>query len=74
MELVNQLSKPPPDSRDLNFPNRFPQNGWEQFMACLWKLHLSYWRSPEYNFVRFLFMILAAFLFGATFWQKGQKM
>eukprot|EP00261_Vitis_vinifera_P019270 XP_010649677.2 PREDICTED: pleiotropic drug resistance protein 3 [Vitis vinifera] len=73
IELVNQLSKPPPDSRDLNFPNRFPQNGWEQFMACLWKLHLSYWRSPEYNFVRFLFMILAAFLFGATFWQKGQK-
>lgn len=74
LELVDRLSKPPAGSRELTFPSRFPQNSWEQFMACLWKLHLSYWRSPEYNNVRFLFMIFAAFLFGAAFWQKGQGM
>ncbi|CAL5346773.1 unnamed protein product [Camellia sinensis] len=74
IELVKQLSQPLPGSESLHFPTRFPQNSWEQFMACLWKQHLSYWRSPEYNLVRFIFMIVAAALFGAVFWQRGQKM
>uniref|UniRef100_A0A5B6Z2Y3 Putative pleiotropic drug resistance protein 3-like n=1 Tax=Davidia involucrata TaxID=16924 RepID=A0A5B6Z2Y3_DAVIN len=73
IELVRQLSEPSPGSRDLNFPTHFPQNSWEQFMACLWKQHLSYWRSPEYNLVRFMFMVVAALLFGALLWQKGKK-
>ncbi|GMP76128.1 hypothetical protein CsSME_00032936 [Camellia sinensis var. sinensis] len=73
IELVKQLSQPLPGSESLHFPTRFPQNSWEQFMACLWKQHLSYWRSPEYNLVRFIFMIVAAALFGAVFWQRGQK-
>ncbi|KAI3810519.1 hypothetical protein L1987_20135 [Smallanthus sonchifolius] len=46
-ELVSTLSKPPAGSKDLYFPTRFPQNGWGQFKACLWKQHLSYWRSPS---------------------------
>ncbi|KAG8480809.1 hypothetical protein CXB51_025543 [Gossypium anomalum] len=53
IELVKQLSSPPPDSKELEFPTRFPQNGWEQFKACLWEQHLSYWRSPSYNLARF---------------------
>ncbi|KAI8004113.1 Pleiotropic drug resistance protein 3 [Camellia lanceoleosa] len=73
IELVKQLSQPLPGSETLHFPTGFPQNSWEQFMACLWKQHLSYWRSPEYNLVRFIFMIVAAALFGAVFWQRGQK-
>ncbi|KAH9676828.1 ABC transporter G family member 37 [Citrus sinensis] len=48
-ELVKQLNTPPPGSRDLHFPTRFSRNGWGQFKSCLWKLHLSYWRSPSYN-------------------------
>uniref|UniRef100_A0A2N9E6E2 ABC transporter domain-containing protein n=1 Tax=Fagus sylvatica TaxID=28930 RepID=A0A2N9E6E2_FAGSY len=73
IELVKQLSEPQPGSRDLNFPTRYAQSGWVQFMACLWKQHLSYWRSPEYNLARFMFMIVAALLFGAVFWQKGKE-
>ncbi|XP_058201487.1 pleiotropic drug resistance protein 3-like [Rhododendron vialii] len=73
VELVRQVSKPPPASKSLHFPTRFPQNSWEQFLACLWKQHLSYWRSPEYNLVRFTYMIVASVLFGAVFWQKGQN-
>ncbi|KAK9288073.1 hypothetical protein L1049_016519 [Liquidambar formosana] len=73
IDLVRQLSEPPPGSKDLQFPTRFPQNSWVQFMACLWKQHLSYWRSPEYNLHRFMFMIVAAMLFGAVFWQQGKK-
>ncbi|KAJ7955316.1 Pleiotropic drug resistance transporter [Quillaja saponaria] len=73
LELVRQLSEPQPGSRDLNFPTRFPQNNWVQFMACLWKQHLSYWRSPQYNIARFSFMIIASTMFGIVFWQKGKK-
>lgn len=74
IELVRQLSEPQPGSRDLHFPTPYAQSGWVQFTACLWKQHLSYWRSPEYNLSRFLFIIAAALLFGAVFWQKGKEM
>jgi hypothetical protein len=74
LEMVRVLSEPEQGSKDLNFSTRFPQNYLGQFMACLWKQHLSYWRSPEYNLIRFVFMIVAAIIFGAVFWQKGKEM
>ncbi|KAK7291744.1 hypothetical protein RIF29_07127 [Crotalaria pallida] len=72
-ELVEELSLPSPGSRDLYFPSHFPQNGWEQFKACLWKQHLSYWRSPSYNLVRIVFVVASSLLFGILFWKKGKK-
>lgn len=73
-ELVKQLSTPTPESKDLHFPTQYPQNGWGQFRACLWKQHLSYWRSPGYNLVRLVFVAFASVVFGAFFWQRGKKM
>ncbi|KAK3190018.1 hypothetical protein Dsin_029579 [Dipteronia sinensis] len=73
IELVSQLSEPQPGSRDLHFPTRFPQSTRMQFMACLWKQHLSYWRSPSYNLARLLSMIVSAVMFGLLFWQKGKE-
>ncbi|KAK1295578.1 Pleiotropic drug resistance protein 3 [Acorus calamus] len=72
-EMVKQLSSPPTGSTDLHFSTRFPQSGWEQFKACLWKQHLSYWRNPAYNLMRIIFMIISSILFGAVFWQHGRK-
>ncbi|XWS53453.1 hypothetical protein CRYUN_Cryun10bG0002700 [Craigia yunnanensis] len=72
-ELVKQLSSPTPGSTDLYFPTCFPQNGWEQFKACLWKQCLSYWRSPSYNLTRIIFMSASSLLFGVLFWQQGKK-
>ncbi|XP_043701566.1 pleiotropic drug resistance protein 3-like isoform X1 [Telopea speciosissima] len=72
-ELVKKLSTPPPASKDLHFPTRYPQNGWGQFKVCLWKQNLSYWRSPNYNLRRFAFTFIASLLFGALFWKQGQK-
>jgi hypothetical protein len=72
--LVKQLSSPTPGSKELHFPTRFPQNGWEQLKACLWKQNLSYWRSPSYNLVRIAFMSSGASLFGLLYWQQGKKM
>ncbi|KAL5700652.1 drug-responsive transcription factor pdr3 [Ranunculus cassubicifolius] len=72
-ELVEQLSSPPLDSTDLQFSTRFPQNGWGQFKACLWKQNLSYWRSPAYNLTRILHVAISSLLFGAVFWKLGNK-
>ncbi|KAF9592637.1 hypothetical protein IFM89_016294 [Coptis chinensis] len=72
-ELVSQLCSPPPGSTDLHFPTHFPQNGWGQFKACLWKQNLSYWRSPSYNLTRVMHMIVSALLYGALFWKQGNK-
>ncbi|XP_068660503.1 pleiotropic drug resistance protein 3-like [Aristolochia californica] len=70
-EMTKQLSTPPRGSEDLRFPTRFPQNDWEQFKACLWKQHLSYWRSPSYNLVRILFMIATSVGLAVLFWKRG---
>ncbi|KAF5782016.1 putative AAA+ ATPase domain, pigment precursor permease/Protein ATP-binding cassette sub-family G [Helianthus annuus] len=72
-DLVNTLSKPPPGSKDLYFPTRFPQNSWSQFKACLWKQRLSYWRSPSYNLMRSLHILFASFMFGLLFWGQGRN-
>ncbi|KAK3001843.1 hypothetical protein RJ639_020587 [Escallonia herrerae] len=72
-ELVKSLSTPPPGSKDMHFPTRFSQNAWGQFRCCLWKQHLSYWRSPSYNLIRIIHMFLLSLLFGLLYWDKGGK-
>ncbi|XP_057416411.1 pleiotropic drug resistance protein 3 [Lotus japonicus] len=72
-ELVEELSSPLPKSKDLYFPSHFPQNSWEQFKACLWKQHLSYWRSPSYNLNRIFFVTASSLLLGILFWKQGKK-
>ncbi|KAL8527698.1 hypothetical protein ACS0TY_005515 [Phlomoides rotata] len=72
-EVVKKLSKAPSGSTDVHFAMRYAQNGWGQFKACLWKQHLSYWRSPKYNLMRSLHMLFAAFIFGVLFWGQGKK-
>ncbi|KAJ3681311.1 hypothetical protein LUZ60_015800 [Juncus effusus] len=71
--LVEQLSEPPPGSSDLSFETRYPQNFWVQFKACLWKQSLSYWRSPQYNLVRIMFMFFSSILLGLLFWKHGNN-
>ncbi|KAI0493371.1 hypothetical protein KFK09_023487 [Dendrobium nobile] len=71
--LVEQLIIPPQGSSDLHFIESFSHIRWLQFKTCLWKLSLSYWRSPTYNLVRLTFMLVLSVLFAALFWKKGRK-
>ncbi|KAM2885084.1 hypothetical protein COP2_012300 [Malus domestica] len=73
VELVSRLSEPKPGSRGLNLPTPFAQNSWVQFKACLWKQHLSHWRSPKYNLARFAFIFALSVWFGTIFWQKVKE-
>ncbi|CAL5380308.1 unnamed protein product [Camellia sinensis] len=72
-EHVNSWSTPPPSSKELYFATRFSQNGWGQFKSCLWKQHLSYWRSPSYNLMRFTYMLIASLFFRILFWDQERK-
>eukprot|EP00268_Persea_americana_P030001 TRINITY_DN2901_c0_g1_i1.p1 TRINITY_DN2901_c0_g1~~TRINITY_DN2901_c0_g1_i1.p1 ORF type:complete len:1438 (-),score=266.02 TRINITY_DN2901_c0_g1_i1:200-4513(-) len=71
--LIEELSKPPPGSKDLYFPTQYPQSFNTQFLASLWKQNLSYWRNPAYNAVRLSFTAFTALMFGTMFWNLGPK-
>ncbi|KAL8105524.1 hypothetical protein AgCh_029350 [Apium graveolens] len=73
IELVKELRTAPGQMRELHFSSRFARNMWEQYKACLWKQHLSYWRNPDYNVKRLGFMTLASVAMGALMWQKGKQ-
>ncbi|CAM6091398.1 unnamed protein product [Calypogeia fissa] len=72
-ELIKELSTPAPDSSDLYFPTQFAQPFFVQCLACLWKIHKSYWRNPLYNVVRFMFTLFCAGVFGSVFFGVGKK-
>ncbi|XP_072984475.1 ABC transporter G family member 42-like [Typha latifolia] len=71
--LVNELSKPAPGTSDLYFPSKYSQTTFGQFKACLWKQWWTYWRSPDYNLVRFFFTLFTALLLGTIFWKVGNR-
>ncbi|WJX84448.1 transcription factor [Trifolium repens] len=72
-ELIKERSTPASGSKDLYFPSRYTRSLWTQCTACLWKQHLSYWRNPLYNAVRFLNSTVTAVLLGTMFWNLGSK-
>ncbi|CAM8980801.1 unnamed protein product [Rhodiola kirilowii] len=72
-ELIKELSTPERNTSDLHFPTQYSQPFSTQFYACFWKQHWSYWRNAEYNGIRFFMTIVIGVLFGAIFWDKGQK-
>ncbi|KAL9684788.1 hypothetical protein QQ045_022229 [Rhodiola kirilowii] len=72
-DLIEGLSTPEPNTSDLHFPTKYSQPFSTQFNACFWKQHWSYWRNAEYNGTRFFMTIVIGLIFGAIFWDKGQK-
>jgi ABC-type multidrug transport system ATPase subunit/ABC-type multidrug transport system permease subunit len=71
--LVKELSTPPPGAKDLYFATQYSQSTWGQFKSCIWKQWWTYWRSPDYNLVRYFFTLACALLIGTVFWEVGTK-
>ncbi|KAK4482015.1 hypothetical protein RD792_012931 [Penstemon davidsonii] len=71
--LVKELSTPDSGAEDLYFRTQYSQSTWGQFKSCLWKQWWTYWRSPDYNLVRFFFTLACALLVGTVFWRVGTK-
>lgn len=72
--VIEQMRSTSLGSEGIISSSRYAQTGWEQFKACLWKQHLSYWRNPSYNLTRIIFMCLTSMLCGLLFWQKAKEM
>ncbi|KAK7279559.1 hypothetical protein RJT34_24612 [Clitoria ternatea] len=73
-ELIEELSTPLEGTKDLYFPTIYSKSFITQCTACFWKLHLSYWRNPQYNVIRFFMSISVGLIFGFIFWRKGEKL
>ncbi|XP_022732621.1 ABC transporter G family member 32 [Durio zibethinus] len=72
-ELVENLSKPSSNSKELNFPSKYSQSFFEQFLTCLWKQNLSYWRNPQYTAVKFFYTVVISLMLGTICWKFGSK-
>nr|XP_027071225.1 ABC transporter G family member 32-like isoform X1 [Coffea arabica] len=72
-ELVERLSKPNSDSKDLKFPTIYSKSFLDQFLACLWKQNLSYWRNPQYTAVRLFYTFIISLMLGTICWKFGSK-
>ncbi|XP_020677861.1 ABC transporter G family member 31 [Dendrobium catenatum] len=72
-ELVENLSKPEDGTKELNFPTNYSQPFISQYLACLWKQNLSYWRNPQYTAVRFFYTTIISIMFGTICWGFGSK-
>ncbi|KAL1161231.1 hypothetical protein V6Z11_A07G119600 [Gossypium hirsutum] len=70
---ITRLSVPPPGSQPLKFSSTYSQDQLSQFLICLKKQNLVYWRSPRYNLVRLVFMMVSAVLLGSVYWDIGNK-
>nr|GMC68650.1 ABC transporter G family member 32 isoform X2 [Ipomoea batatas] len=71
--LVERLSRPSQDSKDLSFPTKYSKSYFNQFMACLWKQNLSYWRNPQYTAVRFFYTLIISLMLGTICWRFGSE-
>ncbi|KAI3954477.1 hypothetical protein MKW92_053462 [Papaver armeniacum] len=71
--LIEELRTPPPGSEPLRFSATFATTRLTQFITCLWKQHLVYWRSPQYNVVRLVFTTISALIIGSVFWNVGSR-
>ncbi|XP_004506880.1 pleiotropic drug resistance protein 1-like [Cicer arietinum] len=72
-QLIEELGKPIPGSKEFHFPTQYSQPFFIQCLACLWKQNLSYWRNSNYTAVRFYFATFIALVFGTMFWNLGSK-
>ncbi|KAK9836509.1 hypothetical protein WJX74_001987 [Apatococcus lobatus] len=69
--LIERHKIPKEGSKPLHFDNACSQNFWNQLRMLLWKNHLIYWRTPQYNGVKMAFAIIFGLLVGAIFWRLG---
>ncbi|XP_052182367.1 ABC transporter G family member 32-like isoform X3 [Diospyros lotus] len=72
-ELVDSLSRPNREAKDLIFPSKYSKSNFDQFLACLWKQNLSYWRNPQYTAVRFFYTVIISLMLGTICWRFGSK-
>ncbi|KAM6597358.1 hypothetical protein CsatA_007882 [Cannabis sativa] len=70
---IEHFSTPTSGSEPLKFSSTYSQDRLSQFLICLWKQNLVYYRSPAYNAIRLIFTTVSALIFGSVFWNIGSR-
>jgi hypothetical protein len=70
-QLIEELRSP--KDEPLHFKSQYARSEFSQFFMILWKYHLTYLRSPQYNTVRYIITILIGLFFGSAFWAVGSN-
>eukprot|EP00897_Mesotaenium_endlicherianum_P001115 jgi/Mesen1/11003/ME000098S10398 len=71
--LIETLKTPPEGHQDLAFATRFSTSLLTQLYANLWKRQLMYWRTPDYNVVRYAYTGIMGLIIGSIFFGLGIK-
>eukprot|EP00884_Botryococcus_braunii_P014151 jgi/Botrbrau1/22737/Bobra.0132s0074.2 len=70
---ITALDRPREGAQPLHFDTVFARNTFAQFWAVLQKNFIIYWRSPQYNAVRFFFTCIFGLVIGSIYWRLGNK-
>jgi len=71
--VIEEVSRPDPEVPALHFDTKYPCSAQRQYLICLKKFFITFWRTPAYNATRFSFTVGIALLFGTMFWKLGDK-
>ena len=60
--LIERHKVPKEGSKPLQFKKAYSQTFWNQLRLLLWKNHLIYYRTPQYNGVKMVFAVIFGLL------------
>jgi ABC-2 type transporter len=71
--LIDEHSQIAPGSTPLAFATAYAQPMGGQIKLLLKRAFTQYWRTPQYNMLRFIITLVMGLLFGTLFWARGNK-
>lgn len=63
-QVIAENAEPKKGSQKLSFDRRYAQSLWKQYTTNVWRFRQTYWRTVEYNAVRYLLTVLIGVAFG----------
>ncbi|KAK9830255.1 hypothetical protein WJX72_010612 [[Myrmecia] bisecta] len=69
--LIQQLSQPQGEA--LHFDSPYATNFATQTLLLLRRSFVIYWRSPQYNTVRYTYTVAVGFIIGSIYWRLGMR-
>jgi ABC-type multidrug transport system permease subunit len=70
-QVIEEFSQPAKDAKAIHFDSAYAKSLWGQYVTNLWRFNITYWRTTEYNSVRFLLTAIIGLVFGFIFWKLG---
>jgi len=63
-QVIDEFSQPAEGAKAIHFDSAYAKSVWGQYTNNLWRFNITYWRTTEYNSVRFLLTCIIGLVFG----------